>query len=131
MTPISIKVGLTFDDESLNALTKLVSYLLEHAKIEPTARSSGFPTTSRPMTPRERSQHALFAGQKPPEDRGLLIDTREACRLLKVSSRTLWRMYTSGEMPPPIRIGRAVRWGYDELQDWVRTGCPPDKRHRT
>ena len=30
----------------------------------------------------------------------------------------------TGRMPAPIRIGRAVRWGYDELRAWVAAGCP-------
>jgi hypothetical protein len=38
------------------------------------------------------------------EERATLI-----IRDLKVSERTLWGMHTSGKMPRPIRIGRAVR----------------------
>ena len=76
------------------------------------------------MTPLDASRHANFGGQTPPDDQGLLIDTRQACKLLKVSPRTLWRMYNSGEMPKPIRIGRVVRWNFEELRAWVNEGCP-------
>ena len=73
------------------------------------------------------SRNALFAGQKPPEDKGLLIDSRQAAKLLKVSERTLWRMWNEGKMPKPIRIGQAVRFSYEELQAWVNAGGPPQK----
>ena len=70
------------------------------------------------------SQHALLGGKPLPDDKGLLIDSREAAKLLKVSERTLWRMWNEGEMPPPVRVGRAVRWSYETLKAWVTAGCP-------
>ena len=30
----------------------------------------------------------------------------------------------AGKIPPPIRIGRNVRWDYLELQAWVDARCP-------
>ena len=84
------------------------------------------PEPPRPkMTPLEASRHAHFGGQKPPEDMGLLVDTRQVAKMLGVSPRKLWQMYNSGEMPSPTRIGRAVRWNYEELRAWVNAGCPP------
>ena len=62
---------------------------------------------------------------KPPENKGLMIDTKAAAKLLNVCEKTLWTMWNTGRMPAPIRIGRAVRWGYDELRAWVAAGCPP------
>ena len=53
------------------------------------------------------SRTAMFAGQQPPTDHGLLIDSKEAAKMLKVSARTLWSLYTSGAMPQPIRIGQS------------------------
>jgi excisionase family DNA binding protein len=53
-----------------------------------------------------------------------LIDSKQAAKLLKVSERTLWRMHHDGEMPPPIRIGRAVRWSLETLRKWVEEGVP-------
>lgn len=29
------------------------------------------------------------------------------------------------EMPKPLRIGRAVRWGRSEIKAWMDHGCPP------
>src|SRR5206468_9872475 len=77
------------------------------------------------------SQNAIFGREKPPDDQGLLIDSKEAARLLKVPQRTLWRMHTTSEMPPPIRIGRAARWSLEVLKKWVETGCPVDPAWRS
>jgi excisionase family DNA binding protein len=70
------------------------------------------------------SRNAVFGGQKLPENEGWLISPKQAAKLLNVSARTLWRMYHGGEMPQPIRIGRAVRWRLDALKKWVDAGCP-------
>ncbi len=66
----------------------------------------------------------IFAGQKPPENLELLISSRQAAKLLKISERTLWRMQNDKEIPAPIRIGRAVRWDVQALKAWVSAGCP-------
>jgi excisionase family DNA binding protein len=73
------------------------------------------------------SQNANFMGQKPPEDKGLLIDSRQAAKLLGISERTLWEMWNTGQMPRPIRIGRVVRFAYEELRAWVNAGGPPQE----
>lgn len=73
----------------------------------------------------ESSRRAIYAGETPPEDEALLMDTREVAKLLKVSDRTVFSMHTSGEMPKAVRIGRAVRWGRAEIKAWVDDGCPP------
>lgn len=82
-----------------------------------------------PKSPEERrtesSRRPIYAGQKPLEDEALLMNTREVAKLLTVSERTVFAMQTSGEMPKPVRIGRAVRWGRDEIKAWVDEGCPP------
>ena len=73
----------------------------------------------------EWSRRAVYGSDGPPEDETLLLDTRALSRLLKVSSRTIFSMYTGGEMPKPVRIGRAVRWGRAEIEAWIEAGCPP------
>lgn len=72
----------------------------------------------------ENSRRAIYAGETPPEDEALLMDTREVAKLLKISDRTVFSMHTNGEMPKPVRIGRAVRWGRVEIKAWVDEGCP-------
>jgi excisionase family DNA binding protein len=50
----------------------------------------------------------------------LLIDAKEAARLLKVSARKLWAM-TFEETPglPYVRCGRLVRYSPDDLRQWI------------
>jgi len=48
----------------------------------------------------------------------LLVDAREAARLLAVSARTLWTLTDSGALPC-VRIGRLVRYRPTDLAAWV------------
>jgi excisionase family DNA binding protein len=73
----------------------------------------------------ESSRRAIYAGEEPPEDESMLLDTKQVAKQLKVSDRTVFAMHTSGEMPKAVRIGRAVRWGRAEIKAWVDEGCPP------
>lgn len=117
METVHFNIGITIERESLPALIELTKTVLSAVRRDDEDR-----------TARQRaSQQALFAGQKPPTDKGLLINSREAARLLKVSERTLWRMWNDGRMPKPIRIGQAVRFGFEELDAWVNAGSPPQK----
>lgn len=52
----------------------------------------------------------------------LLVDARDAARLLAVSQRKLWAM-TFEDRPglPHIRCGRLVRYAVDDLQCWIET----------
>lgn len=133
MKEVQLRVAITLDQATVASLVELLRQAIDqgtvrctHATPDATKRSRedepAAPAVKR--TPVKASQHALFGSQKPPEDRGLLIDTREAAKLLQVCEKTVWTMYTTGKMPAPIRIGRAVRWGYEELRAWVAAGCP-------
>ncbi len=114
MKPIQFQIGITLDEDAVETLAELMKGIVREV--------SGIDEQKESRL--RASQHALFGGQKPPEDMGLLIDTKQAAKLLKVSERTLWGMWNSGEMPKPIRIGRAVRWSYAELRAWVAAACP-------
>ena len=114
MQPLHLQIGITLDENSVAALIALMRRAFPEATVADDKREARL----------RASQHALFGGQKPPEDKGLLIDNREAAKLLKVSQRTLWRMWNEGEMPSPIRVGRAIRWSYEGLKAWVDAGCP-------
>jgi len=52
----------------------------------------------------------------------LLVDTRDAARMLAVSARKLWGM-TFEEEPalPYIRCGRLVRYPVADLQRWIES----------
>lgn len=66
----------------------------------------------------------------------LLIDARAAAELLNIGESTLWKLHSQGRIPNPMRLGgRVVRWRREELEAWVRAGCParhlwrPDDRN--
>ncbi len=48
----------------------------------------------------------------------LLFDERQAAKMLAISPRTLWSLRDAGEVSC-VRIGRAVRYAYDELERWI------------
>lgn len=54
----------------------------------------------------------------------LLATPKQVAELLQVSTRTLWRMRSAGSLPTPIRLGSAVRWRRDEIEQWILAGCP-------
>jgi len=117
METVHFNIGITIERESLPALIELMKTVLSAVRRD-----------DENKTARQRaSQQALFAGQKPPTDKGLLINSREAAKLLKIGERTLWRMWNDGMMPKPIRIGQAVRFSFEELNAWVNAGGPPQE----
>lgn len=119
MKDIQISLTIRLDESTVNSLAEQLAAFLKKA-LEQTP--VGFETARERKL--RQTQTALFAGHKPPEDQGLLITNREAAKMLNVSTRKLWAMQKSGELPPPIRIGRAVRWRLDALNEWVAEGCP-------
>jgi excisionase family DNA binding protein len=128
MKTISFQIGVTLDGDAVAILTDMMLQAVEKGTVQPSKSEStraGKSEFKRPMTPIERSQHAMFGGKKPPENIGLLLTTKEAAKLMKVSDRTLWGWSNEGKMPKPIRIGQSVRYCYDELRAWTNAGCPP------
>ena len=58
----------------------------------------------------------------------LLLDARAAAALCGIG-RSLWlELHASGRCPLPIRLGRRVVWRREELEAWVRAGCPARER---
>lgn len=122
MKTIQVQLAITLDETAARSLAELLAPAIKQAL--------GLPASEFDQKREARlraSQNAIFGGEKPPEDQGLLIDSKEAVKLLKVSSRTLWEMQATGRMPPPVRIGRAVRWSLDTLKKWIEDGCPAVK----
>ncbi len=60
-----------------------------------------------------------------------LITATELASLLRISTRSLWRMRSAGKIPMPLRLGGAVRWRLDEVQKWIAEGCPILTRSET
>jgi excisionase family DNA binding protein len=117
METTCFKIGITIERENIPALVELLKQVLKAAQGDDEAKERRL----------QASRNANFAGQKPPDDRGLLIDSRQTAKLLGIGERTLWRLWNSGKMPKPIRIGQAVRFSYEELQAWVNAGGPLQK----
>lgn len=118
-----VQLAVTLDDDALGLLVELFTEALNRVQAQ-TPKPSHL--DEKRAARLRASQNALFAGQEPPTDRGLILDIRETARLLKVSPRTVYTMAKSKRMPPAIRIGSAVRWSYDELKTWIAKGCPPE-----
>lgn len=53
-----------------------------------------------------------------------LISAEQVADMLSISTRTVWRLLSTGQMVQPIRIGGSVRWRLDEVRQWIDSGCP-------
>jgi predicted DNA-binding transcriptional regulator AlpA len=73
------------------------------------------------------NEMGLSAGQT--VDGALLLDVRAVARLFSLSTQTVRRLDSRGQIPPPIRIGRAVRWYKPHVLGWLAektfTAAPP------
>lgn len=54
----------------------------------------------------------------------MLLTVQELSRELRISVRQLWTMTSRGTLPPPVRIGRVVRWKVQDIENWVASDCP-------
>ena len=61
----------------------------------------------------------------------ILVDAKDAAALLGISRAHLHNLRSSGRIPKPERLGRAVRWSVEELLAWSRAGCPARDRWET
>lgn len=48
-----------------------------------------------------------------------MIDVREVATILKVSTRSVWRLVAREELPQPLRAGRSVRWRLSDIESWI------------
>lgn len=48
-----------------------------------------------------------------------LVSAKGATTLLAIGSRKLWELTNCGEIPH-VRIGRAIRYDPDDLDEWIR-----------
>jgi excisionase family DNA binding protein len=115
MPTIQLQLALTLSDDTAKVLADILGPTLRHALSD---SSGGFDSRRQP------DQNPLFAGKKPPEDQGALIDSREVAKLLKLSPRKVARLIETEGIPAPIRIGRAVRWSLEVIHKWIADGCP-------
>ncbi|HHN46419.1 MAG TPA: helix-turn-helix domain-containing protein [Planctomycetes bacterium] len=61
----------------------------------------------------------------------VLITASDAARLCGLGRSTWWRLHSSGQVPMPVKVGRATRWNLSELLAWIEAGCPSRARWKT
>ncbi len=57
-----------------------------------------------------------------------LLTIKEVASLLTCSSRSVHRLVDTGSMPPPIKLGRLIRWSRRTLLKWIEDDCPPVRK---
>jgi predicted DNA-binding transcriptional regulator AlpA len=119
MKTIQIQLSVTLDEGSVKSLAELLAPAIMQA-----VGLLASETEQKKDARLKVSRNAIFGGEKPPEDQSLLLDNKQAAKLLKISERTLWELSHTNRIPPPVRIGAAVRWSFDVLKKWVEAGCP-------
>jgi predicted DNA-binding transcriptional regulator AlpA len=54
-----------------------------------------------------------------------LLSVSQVANLLAISTRTVWRMRDSGQLPQPIRVSRnLLRWRLSDIQNYMQIGTP-------
>jgi Predicted transcriptional regulator len=54
----------------------------------------------------------------------ILIDVAVLAKKLCVHEVTIRKWQSSGKIPAPVRIGRAVKWRLAEIDAWIAAKCP-------
>ena len=119
MPTIHVQMSITLGENDAKAVAEILGPAFRKAMVSPGREFDERRETYRPEAPAVTND-----GKSKPGDQTLLVDTKHAARLLKVSPRKLWEMYNSGAMPQPVRLGSLVRWSLDTLKKWVDEGCP-------
>jgi predicted DNA-binding transcriptional regulator AlpA len=53
-----------------------------------------------------------------------LIREREVLRLLSIARSHWTKGVSTGRFPPPVRLGRSIRWRLSDIQRVVEQGAP-------
>lgn len=53
-----------------------------------------------------------------------LVTDQEVAAMLQISVRHLHRLKSRGDVIQPIKIGKSTRWNLEEVEQWIRDGCP-------
>ncbi len=55
-----------------------------------------------------------------------LMTVEQLAAMLQVSTRTIWRMRSSGQLPAPVHVGGNIRWRVLDVENWLARGCKPE-----
>jgi len=69
-----------------------------------------------------RDAHAATGNRPAPPTP--MIDVETLAELWSVSTRHIRRLVDAGHCPPPVRLGRCVRWPRPVIEKWIAEGCP-------
>ena len=58
----------------------------------------------------------------------LALSADEVAALLGISRAHVWKLASTGRLPKPVRLGRAVRWDRKNLEAWLAAGAPTRDR---
>ena len=56
--------------------------------------------------------------------RPLLIDLKEYAALLSLTPTQATRAWQARLIPPPVFVGKLLRWNVNEIERWCKDGCP-------
>jgi excisionase family DNA binding protein len=74
----------------------------------------------------EKNAQALNARGKLEANESLLLSVREVALLLSVSTRTVWRLVSAGELVRPVALGSVARWRRGDVEAFA-TSLPDVK----
>jgi excisionase family DNA binding protein len=63
-------------------------------------------------------------GDPAPAQLAGMLNVGDVAKMLRCSSRTVYRLADSGRMPRPIKLGALVRWPREQVEAWIADGCP-------
>lgn len=52
-------------------------------------------------------------------DEHRMLKIREVAAILSISTRGVWRLVASGELPKPARFGRSARWRLSDILAYI------------
>ena len=67
-------------------------------------------------------------GESAPSQLAGMLNVWDVAKLLRCSSRTVYRLADSGRMQPPVKLGALVRWPREQIENWIAEGCPAYRR---
>jgi predicted DNA-binding transcriptional regulator AlpA len=51
--------------------------------------------------------------------KGGLLTASELSQLLNISTRSVFRLKSAGQLPPSVKINKVARWRASDIQEWI------------
>ena len=67
----------------------------------------------------ELREGLLAASEQSPESLEPMLSVADVAALLACDPRSVHRWWREGAIPPPVRIGRVLRWYAPTVRDWL------------